>query len=267
MSSKSFVFVNWEEKNTLSVFDHGLLYGDGVFDTFRIFKNKAFFGRQHLERLWKSLEKISIKMDVSLEFVEGFILDKYLKSGIVDAFIRIIVTRGVAEQGILSPSRPTVIVMISDRDFNPLKQVNVTFSSIPKFSLDSFGRGIKGLTYLLTSEVLIKEKLNGYNDLIFLNELGFVSEATTSNVFIVKDKNIFTPRLKDGCLEGVTRRIVLENFVVTEKQLTKQDLYEADEIFLTGTVNFVVSVKKLDSKVFKDFSTASTVFNKLQEFI
>lgn len=265
--TKSFVFVNWEEKDTISIFDHGFLYSDAVFDTYRIFNQRSFFAKQHLNRLLQSLEKVSINIKINVEFIEKFIFDEYKKSGIRDAFVRIIVTRGQAVQGILSPCEPTVIVIITEREFTPLKKVNVAFSKVPKFSLDSFGRGIKSLTYSLTAEMLAKEKLNGYEDIIFLNELGFVSEASTSNVFIVKDEQIFTSKLKDGCLDGVTRRIILENFDVVEKRLTKQDLYEADEVFLTGTVNFVVSVKRLDNIDYSSFVIANSVFNKLQKFI
>lgn len=263
--NKSFVTINGKECREISVFDHGLLYGDGVFDTFRVFNKKAFMINEHINRLFNSAEMMGIMPQFSKEQVKEMVKDAYNKSSFDDAFIRIIITCGVGEQGIGSLCEPNVIIMVTQREFIPLKQVNAVISEIRRTNKNSINPKIKSLNYGNLVLAAINAKKLGADEAILLNESGKVAEATTSNVFIVKNGKIITPSIESGILEGITRKAVIENFPVTEKSLSPKEIMSADEVFLTGTANFVTIVKSVNNRLFNTSAYAEKVFEKLME--
>ena len=265
--SDSLVVVNGKRTNEISVFDHGFLYGDGIFDTLRIFNGKPFFASQHIERFFNSAVEVGIKVPYSKEELSVHIEEGCKEFGKKDIFVRIILTRGTGEQGLLTPTNPALVLIFTERAFKPLQKVRAMISPIPKFSKDSFGRSIKGINYGLAAEVLYKARQTGVSEVIFTNEKGLVAEASASNVFAVKNGQLYTPSLGSGALPGITREVILRYFSVIEKELTVDDLLSADEVFLTGTTNFVTSVEMLGDKIYKDFSFADKVFHKLESLM
>ncbi len=265
--SESLVVVNGKKTNTVSVFDHGFLYSDGIFDTLRIFNEKLFFAPEHIERFFNSAAEVGIKIPYSKQELLTRIEEGYKEYRKKDVFVRIILTRGEGEQGLLTPTKPTLVLIFTERAFKPLQKVKAMISPIPKFGKDSFGRSIKGLNYGLAAEVLYKAKQIGISEVIFTNEKGLVSEASTSNIFIVKDGQLYTPSLESGVLPGITREVAVRHFNVTQKELTVDDLLSADEVFLTGTTNFVTSVETIGDKVYEDFSFADKVFHTLESLM
>ncbi len=257
------MIINGKITDKISVFDHGFLYGDGVFDTYRVFSGKPFFIREHLERLYKSANGANIKIPVSRQELAKLLSHYYKKFKQKDAFVRLIVTKGKGSQGLSSQTVPTLIIIFSKRDFNPLGKISAIISPIKKFSQDSSGRSIKGLNYGLAAEVLSKTRDTKIKEVIFLNENDKIIEAATANIFLVKNNKLFTPSLKSGPLPGVTRKLILKHFKVTEKELALRDLLIADEVFLTGTVDFVTSIKSIGRKIYKRFDYAKIVFEKL----
>lgn len=238
-----------------------------MFDTYRIFNGKPFFIKEHLERLYKSAKGANIKISFTKAELARLLSYYYKKFRQKDAFVRLIVTKGRGSQGLLSKTVPTLIIIFSKRDFNPLGKISAIISPIKKFSQDSSGRSIKGLDYGLAAQILSKTKNTKAKAVIFLNERGKITEAATSNIFLVKNNKLFTPPLKSGPLPGVTRQLVLKYFKVTQKELTLRDLLAADEVFLTGTADFATSIKSIGRKVYKKFDNAKAVFGKLFSLI
>ena len=245
-----YVTINGKEAYDISVFDHGLMYGDGIYETMRFFNGKAFFLEEHLKRLFASAEGINLKIPYSKEKLKELINKTCLKSKIKDAFMRIIVTRGEGEQGLVTKSKPSVIIMASRREFNPLKKVKVTISEVVKTDKNSIYSGIKSLNYMNNILARINGNKLGFDDAILLNSEGFITEATTSNIFLIKNNKIYTPSLDCGLLNGITRKVILKNNKVIEKKITKKELFDADEIFLSGTADFISCVSQLDHKKF-----------------
>ena len=251
-------FVKGDEAK-ISVYDHGLLYGDAVFEGIRAYNGKPFKLDEHLDRLFDSARALS--MDVPLtrgEFAQ--VIDELLKLNCLhEAHIRPIVTRGSGRLG-MDPrraARPTVIVMATPMP--PLlgeQPARVIISGIRRKAPHSIDSKIKSNNYL--DSVLAKLQANavGADDAIFLDLNGFVAEATTENIFVVKKGRIFTPDVV-AALEGVTRATVMEEaarfgYQVTVKNMTYHDLYAADEVFLTGTAAEIVAVKEIDGRIIGD---------------
>lgn len=262
-SNTEFVTINGKQCKTISVFDHGLLYGDGVYETIRIFNKRPFYFEDHLSRLFSSANAISLKIPYSKNDLIKLIKYSLIKSKLSNAFIRIVITRGAGKQGLISESKPNVIIIVNDRKFTPLRKIKLTISKVRKVNANALDSRIKSLNYL-NNILAKKDALNRkFDDALLLNENDKLTEATTSNLFIVKKGKIFTPSSSSGILEGVTRKAIIENFDVLEKNLTAKDLYSADEIFLSGTVDLITSVKKIDDTIIKNFDQAKIIFNKL----
>ncbi len=259
------VTVNGKNCETISIFDHGLLYGDGIYETIRIFNKCAFLFEDHLKRLFLSATAISLKIPYSETELVKMIKTTFKKSKLNDAFIRIIVTRGIGEQGLVSESKPNVIIIVNNREFNSLEKVIITISKIRRIDKNAIDSKVKSLNYL--NNILAKKDAlsRKFDDALLLNNEGLLTEATTSNLFIVKKGKIFTPSSDSGILEGVTRKAIIENFDVTEKDLSRKELMSADEVFLSGTVNFITCVKRIDDQSFSKFDHAKKVLEKLMQ--
>jgi len=244
----------------ISVFDHGLLYGDGIFEGIRAYNGRVFKLEEHIDRLFCSAKAILLKVPMSHSDLMAAVVSTCRANQIHDGYIRLVVTRGIGTLG-LNPNRcknPSVIVIADKIQLYPpeLYQKGMEIITVPTVrNLHSaLNPAIKSLNYL--NNILAKIEANnaGCEEAIMLNAEGFVAECTGDNVFIIKGNQLLTPPLSAGALYGITRGVVMEiaqdaGLRVSEPNLTRYDLFNADECFLTGTGAEVVPVVKLDGRV------------------
>lgn len=242
----------------VSVYDHGLLYGDGVFEGIRVYRGKIFKCKQHVERLYRSAEAIRLKIPVSpAEMVE--IQRRCIQANeISDGYIRLVVTRGVGELG-LDPRRcpvPGIICIADQIHLFPQelyqKGMRVVVARRPKTPIACLDPRIKSLNYL--NNILAKcEAIDfGCHEVIMLNTEGYVTEGSGDNLFVVKDGKLYTPPPEAGLLEGITREFVIHTLAkdcgvkVVEKNMRLEEVLRADEVFLTGSAAEIIAVTQID---------------------
>ena len=243
----------------ISVYDHGLLYGDGVFEGIRSYGGKVFRLEAHLERLWYSAKAIWLEIPISKEEMARAIVDTLRVNGIEDGYIRVVVTRGVGTLG-LDPNRcekPQVIIITDHISLYPdelyRKGLEIVTVSTARNHPAALNPRIKSLNYLNNILAKIEGLQAGCIEALMLNHKGEVAECTGDNIFLVRKGKLLTPPNEAGILEGITRAAVMElaqeaGIDVREVALTKHDVYIADECFLTGTAAEVVPVVKVDSR-------------------
>ncbi len=248
-----------KDEATISVYDHGLLYGDGVFEGMRSYGGRVFRLQEHLERLWNSAKAIWLQIPMSREQLAAAVVDTLEANQIQDGYVRLVVTRGAGTLGLdpTKTSNPQVII-ITDRielypeEFyrNGLEIVSVsTIRNHPA----ALNPRIKSLNYLNNILAKIEGFQAGCVEALMLNHNGEIAECTGDNIFLVRNKRLGTPPVEAGILEGITRQAVMElarqaGYPVAEVSLTKHDVYIADECFLTGSAAEVVPVVKVDSR-------------------
>jgi len=252
-----------KEDAKVSVYDHGLLYGDGVFEGIRSYSGNVFRLQEHLDRLWNSAKAIWLEIPISKDEMAKAIRDTLALNGITDGYIRVVVTRGVGTLG-LDPNRcgrPQVIVItdlisLYPEDYyrNGLEIITVSTARNHPAALNP---RIKSLNYLNNILAKIEGLQAGCIEALMLNHKGEVAECTGDNIFVVRNGKITTPPIDAGILEGVTRESVIglarqAGIEVSESAMTKHDVYIADECFLTGTAAEVVPVVKVDSRKIGD---------------
>lgn len=249
-----------ERDAKVSVFDHGLLYGDGVFEGIRIYNGRVFKLREHIDRLFCSAKAILLKIPMSHAKIMSATVETCRKNKLRDGYIRLIVTRGVGTLG-LNPNRckrGSVIIIADKIQVYPaeLYARGMEIVTVPTVrNLHSaVNPAIKSLNYL--NNILAKIEANnaGVEEAVMLNSEGFVAECTADNLFIVKAGKLFTPPLSAGALYGITRGTVMDiaresGMEVGEPNLTRYDLFNADECFLTGTGAEIIPVVKIDGRV------------------
>lgn len=248
-----------KEDAKISVYDHGLLYGDGVFEGIRSYAGKVFRLQEHLDRLWNSAKAIWLEIPISKAQMAKAIGDTLAANGIQDGYIRVVVTRGVGTLG-LDPNRcshPQVIIItdlisLYPEDYyrNGLEIITVSTARNHPAALNP---RIKSLNYLNNILAKIEGLQAGCIEALMLNHKGEVAECTGDNIFVVRTGKISTPPNDAGILEGITRDAVIglarqSGIEVAEVPLTKHDVYIADECFLTGTAAEVIPVVKVDSR-------------------
>ncbi len=253
-----------KEDAKISVFDHGLLYGDGVFEGIRAYDRLVFRLKEHIERLYESAHTLMIDIGMAQEKMCEAVIDTLKVNKFDNAYIRLIVTRGVGDLG-LDPrkcvGKPSVIIISDKVSLYPEKfyKEGLEIITVPtvRNPPEAVNPQIKSLNYL--NNILAKiEAINvGYNEAIMLNSLGFVAECTGDNVFIVKKNSLITPPQCMGTLRGITRDAVLEiaekeGITTCEHVITRHEVYNADECFLTGTAAEVIPVVKIDGRVIGD---------------
>lgn len=248
------------EQATVSVFDHGLLYGDGVFEGLRSYGGKVFRLEQHVERLYESARAILLEIPMSQQEMCAAINDTVAANGVKDGYIRALVTRGAGTLG-LDPNRcsdPRVIIIADAITMYPKEfyenGLDLVTVSVIRNHPAALSPRIKSLNYLNNILAKIEGQKAGCVEALMLNHKGEVAECTGDNIFLVKNGRLTTPPLDAGILEGITRNAVLDlareaGMEVAETPTTKHDVYIADECFLTGTAAEVVPVVKVDNRV------------------
>ncbi len=243
----------------ISVYDHGLLYGDGVFEGLRSYGGKVFRLEQHLDRLWNSAKAILLEIPMSRADMAKAIDETLKANGLEDGYIRLIVTRGAGTLG-LDPNRtshPQVIVITDYIAVYPeelyQQGLEIITASSQRNHPAALSPRIKSLNYLNNILAKIECLQAGCMEALMLNHKGEVAECTADNIFLVKGGVLLTPPTDAGILEGITRDAVIElarqsGYEVREISLTRHDVYIADEVFLTGTAVEVIAVVKVDSR-------------------
>jgi len=243
----------------ISVFDHGLLYGDGVFEGIRVYNRRIFRLHQHLDRLYASAKAAWIEIPLAPEPLQRVVEEAVAKSGIGDAYIRLVVTRGIGDLG-LDPRKcanPSVICIVDHIALWPADRYERGLTAIsaatPIHHRESLSPRIKSLNYLAHILAKVEGIAAGVDEVIMLDSAGLVAEASGMNLFAVSNGTVKTPPAYGGILRGVTRDAVLElareaTYGVEEVPLNRYDLYTANEVFLTGTAAEVIGVTKLDAR-------------------
>jgi len=247
----------------VSVYDHGLLYGDGIFEGIRAYNGRVFENEAHLDRFFQSAKGIRLTLPYTRQQISTAIEETVRANDFTDCYIRLVATRGVGSLG-LSPVRcekSSVFVIAALLELYAKemyeKGMSVITSSVIRNHPNALSPRLKSLNYL--NNILAKLEAIDANvpEAIMLNHEGNVAECTADNIFIVRTGQVQTPQTNDGILEGVTRRVMLElcqslQIPAIEKTLQRHDLYIADECFLTGTGAEVVAVTKIDGRVIAD---------------
>jgi len=244
----------------VSVFDHGLLYGDGVFEGIRVYHGKIFECEAHLDRFYQSAKAIRLAIPMTRDAVRAAMEETIKANNFTDCYIRLVVTRGVGSLG-LSPVRcekPSVFVITDLLELYPRemyeKGLSIITASVIRNHPNAISPRVKSLNYLNNILAKLEAIDAGVPEAIMLNSEGNVAECTADNIFIVHDGEVQTPQTHDGVLEGVTRRVMLQlcrrlNIPCVEKTLQRHDLYIAAECFLTGTGAEVIPVTKIDNRI------------------
>ncbi len=247
------------EEATVSVFDHGLLYGDGVFEGIRVYNRRIFRLDAHLDRLWASARAIALDVPLDRAAMVRAVEETVRANRREDAYVRLVVTRGVGELGIdpRTCPKPSVFVIVADVHVYPREQyangIKIITSATRQVSHEAFDPRIKSLNYLKNVLAKIDAQRAGASEAIMLNADGFVAECTADNLFVVRHGTLLTPSPQDGALEGVTRGAVLAlageaGIPAREARLTRFDVYTADECFVTGTGAELMPVVEADGR-------------------
>ncbi len=250
----------YEKENAkISVFDHGLLYGDGVFEGIRFYNGGVFRLQEHIDRLYDSAHAICLKVGLDKQALTEALLQTIRLNELRDGYVRLVVTRGCGDLG-LNPAlcpRATVFIIASkitlyseEKYEKGLEVVTCATRRIPHGALSPM---VKSLNYLNNVMAKIESQQAGAGEGLMLNEQGFVSECTGDNIFTVKKGIIYTPPISSGALSGVTRNVVFEmaaelGITILEPNMTRYDIFTADECFLTGTAAEIIPAVKLDTR-------------------
>lgn len=244
----------------ISVYDHGVLYGDGVFEGMRAYGGKLFRMREHLQRLYDSAQAIWLTVPMPLDEMAALTEEGLRRSGLADAYIRHIVTRGVGDLG-LDPRkcpRPGVIMIVDTIRLWPAEVyetgVRVVTAGTPMPHRESLSPRVKSLNYLPHILAKIEGIQAGADEVLMLDIAGAVAEGSGQNIFVVKERRLRTPPAYAGILRGVTRDAVIElareaGYEVSEEPINRYDVYTADEAFFSGTAAEIVSIREVDGRV------------------
>ncbi len=245
----------------ISVYDHGLLYGDGVFEGIRAYNGIVFKLKEHIDRLYRSAHTIMLQIPMTKSEMTKAVLETLKKNNLKDAYIRLVVTRGIGDLG-LDPRKcpkPTVVIITE-----PLlrlhtaearkRGVTTVIVWVKRDPVDATTHEIKSLNYLNSILGKIEANIAGADEAICLNRAGFVCEGVGENIFIVKEGKIFTPPVSSGALDGITRTVIMRlaeklGYTVIERNITPNELFNAEEVFFTGTAAEVTPIRKINERV------------------
>ncbi|MGI6449405.1 MAG: branched-chain-amino-acid transaminase [Desulfitobacteriia bacterium] len=265
-------FVDSEEAK-ISIFDHGFLYGDGIFEGIRAYNGRVFKLKEHIDRFYESANSIMMKIEVSRREMMDIVLETVRRNKLTDAYIRLIVSRGVGDLGLDPRKCPKseIFCIASNITLYPQSMyengLEVITASTRRNRVDALNSRIKSLNYLNNILAKIEANRAGVLEALMLNEQGYVCEATGDNIFIIKDGVLITPPVYVGALKGITRDTVLalakeEGIPAVEELFTLHDVYVADECFLTGTAAELIPVTCVDSRLIND-GKPGPLFKKL----
>jgi len=244
----------------ISIYDHGFLYGDGVFEGIRAYNGIVFKLREHIDRLYQSAKAIMLEIPLEKEEMIKAVLETLRKNNLKDAYIRLVVTRGKGDLG-LDPrkcSKPTIIIIAEPtiklvKEEAKEKGITTLISWVRRDPVDGTGHEVKSLNYLNSILAKIEANNAGVDEAIMLTKEGYVSEGVGENIFIVKNGKIFTPPRAAGILPGITREVIIElakklGFEVLEKNITPYELFTADEAFFTGTAAEILPIREVNKR-------------------
>lgn len=243
----------------ISVFDHGLLYGDGVFEGIRFYNDRVFRLDEHIDRLYDSARAIHMEVPIAKQAMVDAVLETIRANDLHDGYIRLIITRGVGGLG-LSPYRcekASIIVIASTIAlYDPEvyeKGLKLVTCATRRPTHDTLSPAVKSLNYLSNVMAKIEALQASADEGVMLNTAGYVAECTGDNIFVVKNGIIYTPPVHAGALNGITRKVVIElarkrGYELVETEMSRYELYTADELFLTGTAAEVVPVRIYDER-------------------
>lgn len=251
----------WHTRETgmVSVFDHGLLYGDGVFEGIRVYAGKVFKLAEHMDRMYECAHAVMLQIPMPKDEFSRVIEETVRRSGMTEAYIRPIVTRGRGDLGIdpRNCGRPTVIVIVDAIKIWPAERydqgLSVVTAGTPIPHRESLSPRVKSLNYLCHAMAKMEANVAGADEALMLDSSGHVAEGTGQNVFVVKKGVLRTPPLSAGILAGITRGVVMElaqqaGHPVKEELLNRFDVYTADEAFLTGSASEVAPIRSYDGR-------------------
>ncbi len=244
----------------ISVFDHGLLYGDGIFEGIRIYNKRVFKLDEHLKRLYDSAKVILLSIPLSLAEMRAAVIETVRRNELTDGYVRLVVTRGKGDLG-LNPAkcpRPTIFIIAATIKIYPdeiyKKGMKVVTVSTRRNMIEALNPRIKSLNYLNNIMATLEVNRTDAQEGLMLNSEGYVTECIVDNFFLIDGGVIFTPPTSTGALKGITRDTVMElareaGYVVEEKMLTLHDIYVAEEAFLTGTAAEVAPITSVDERL------------------
>lgn len=248
-----------ESEAKISVFDHGFLYGDGVFEGIRAYNGRVFMLKEHIKRLYQSAKTIMLDINLNKKEMENAILKTIRANKLENAYVRVIVSRGKGDLG-LDPNKcnkPTIVIIASAIQLYPEKlyQTGLKLVTVPtrRNGSEMVNPRIKSLNYLNNIMARIEANMQNAPEAIMLNSAGYVAECTGDNIFIIEGRTLYTPPKYAGILKGTKRKIVLQiaaemGLEVKEELFTRHDLFNADECFLSGTAAEVIPVIEVDKR-------------------
>lgn len=279
--SEQWIYLNGQyvkkEEAVVSVYDHGFLYGDGVFEGIRMYDGNVFRLKEHVDRLYDSAKSIMLNIPQSKEELSDVIVETLRRNELRDAYIRVVVSRGVGNLGLdpFTCSKPQIIVIAEQLALFPKSLYDTGIEIVTVASrrnrADVLSPKVKSLNYLNNILVKIEANLAGVSEALMLNDQGYVAEGSADNIFIVKGNVIKTPPGYVGALEGITRNAIIDmaqllGFEMREEVFTRHDVYTADEVFLTGTAAEVIAVVKVDGREIGDGKPGSYTKQLLESF-
>ena len=252
-----------KEQAKVSVFDHGLLYGDGIFEGIRVYNGCVFRLKHHIDRLWEGAKVILLNISMTKEEMIEAVRATVRENNLRDAYIRLVITRGVGDLG-LDPkkcSKPTIFIIASSITLYPkeLYEIGMEIATVPtqRFNVGSWNARVKSLNYMNNIMAKIEGHLYGVPEVLMLDHNGYVVECSADNFFIVKNGELFVPPQFLGALRGITRDAILDlakkrGINIREEPFTRFEVWTADEAFMSGTAAEVVPVVKVDSREIGD---------------
>lgn len=280
MGKELLVYIDGEfcpkSKAKVSVYDHGLLYGDGVFEGIRAYDGVVFKLKEHIDRLYRSAHTIMLQIPIMKKQMIQTVLDTLKKNKLKTAYIRLVVTRGIGDLG-LDPRKcpkPTVIVITDEiklhRGEAKEKGVTTMISWVKRDPVDATTHEVKSLNYLNSVLAKIEANVSCVDEAICLDKNGFVCEGVAENIFMVKNNVIATPPTATGALPGITREATMKSaeklgYKVVERNITPNELFNADEVFFTGTAAEVLPVREINKRIVAD-GTPGLITKKLMEY-
>ena len=249
-----------EAEAKISVFDHGLLYGDGIFEGIRFYNGRVFRLGEHLDRLWDSARSICLEIPMTKQAMTEALLEAVRKNNLRDGYVRLVVTRGIGNLG-LNPTQcksPSVIMIVAAitlyHENVYRKGLTIVTCATRRCSPGALNPAVKSLNYLNNVMARLEANLADADEALMLNDTGNVAECTADNIFVIKRSQIVTPPVTAGALRGITRSVAFEiaeelGLKTLKADMTRHDVYAADECFLTGTAAEIVPVVKADGRV------------------